>query len=310
MDFYSEFKKFCLSKPQNATASRVAENATFGDYLYRAKNIYLSYFLYDAEDCYYSEYLSKAKDCVDCAYLSGSELCYECVDCTGLYNGSFLQDCHNCSNCEFCLDCMNCKDCFGCFGLRHKQFCIFNKPYTEEEYRRKVGALRQNPPKKIWEILSEEFQKHPRLSSHLVKAGGKSLGDYIYFGNNCYLCFGVQNTSDSAYLTEVLDRETSSSNSIDCNFAVNINSCFECHDVSASTNCLFLEHCASCEDSEYLRQCYNCKNCFGCVYLINKEYCILNRQFTREEYLVALAKIKKELKEAGTYGKPLAEVLR
>jgi hypothetical protein len=26
------------------------------------------------------------------------------------------------------------RDCFGCFGLRHAQYCIFNKQYTKEEY--------------------------------------------------------------------------------------------------------------------------------------------------------------------------------
>ena len=43
---------------------------------------------------------------------------------------------------------------------------------------------------------------------------------------------------------------------------------------------------------------------------MNKEYCILNRQFSREEYAVAVAKIRAELKQEGSYGKTLAEILQ
>lgn len=310
MDFYAEFRKLAYGSPHNAVSSRVVENGTYGDYLYRSKNIYLSYFLADAEDCFYSEYIMNSRDCIDSAYLSASELCYECLDCSGLYNCSFLQDCHNCSNTDFCIDCLNCKNCFGSYGLRHQQFSIFNKPYPEDEYYERVAKLKKNPPQKILEILRPEFDKQPRLYARLLKGGENCFGDYIYFSKNCYQCFNVRNVSDSAYVSEIISPEYPSSNCVDCNYASHIELCYECQNVHSCTNCNFLEDCISCSDSEYLRHCYNCQNCFGCSYLSNKQYCILNRQFSREEYALALAKIKQQLKETGTYGKPLAEILK
>lgn len=310
MDFYTEFRKLTLSRPHISINSRAVENCAYGDYIYRSRNVYLSYFLKEAEDCYYSEYLMKCRDCVDSCYLSACELCYECVDCTNIYNGSFLENCHNCSDCDFCFDCLNCKDCFGCFGLRHEQFRIFNKPYTEEEYRMKIAQLKKNPTYKTLEILQPEFDKHPRLYARQLKGGERSLGDYIYFSKNCYMCFNARQVEDACYVSEIMDPEHGSRDNVDCNFCSRIELCYECQTVEECNNCNFLEQCTGCSDSEYLLHCYNCSNCFGCVYLMNKQHCILNRQFTPEEYGVALAKIKGQLKEAGMYGKTLAEILK
>lgn len=310
MDFYAEFQKLVFTHPHNALHSRGAQNCEFGDYIFRSKNTYLSYFINESQDCYYADYLVGCRDCVDSAYLSSSELCYECIDCSQLYNCSFLQDCHNCSACEFCFDCINCKDCFGSFGLRNQRFCIFNKSYTEENYREKVAELRKNPPQKILRLLSPEFNKHPRLYARLLKGGENCYGDYIYFSKNCYSCFNIRNVENSFYVSEMMNPEIVSRDCVDCTFISGSELCFECHNIITCSNCNFLETCIGCSDSEYLLQCYNCRSCFGCVYLMNKEYCILNRQFTRDEYLLALSKIKEELKNARIYGKSLAEILK
>ncbi len=39
------------------------------------------------------------------------------------------------------------------------------------------------------------------------------------------------------------------------------------------------------------------KNLFGCIGLRNKEYCILNKQYSKEEYLLMVEKIKKHMDE-------------
>ena len=41
----------------------------------------------------------------------------------------------------YCAFCNGCRDCFGCAGLRKKQYCIFNKQYTKEEYEKLVPQL-------------------------------------------------------------------------------------------------------------------------------------------------------------------------
>ena len=49
-----------------------------------------------------------------------------------------------------------------------------------------------------------------------------------------------------------------------------------------------------CEDVEY---------CFGCVGLRKKKYCILNKQYTKEEYDKLKSEIISDMKKRGEYGK-------
>ena len=63
-------------------------------------------------------------------------------------------------------------------------------------------------------------------------------------------------------------------------------------------NLKFCANCwPACRDSEYCIDLFSCSNCFGCVGLKKKEYCILNKQYTKEEYLVLVEKIKKHMDE-------------
>jgi hypothetical protein len=72
------------------------------------------------------------------------EFLYEMQATAGSYQSAFTTFCRFCSNVYYC-DCVNsCKDCFGCTGLNHKQYCIFNKQYTKEEYERIVPKIIQH----------------------------------------------------------------------------------------------------------------------------------------------------------------------
>jgi hypothetical protein len=48
--------------------------------------------------------------------------------------------------------------------------------------------------------------------------------------------------------------------------------------------------------------CHSCKNCFGCVGLRNKEYCILNKQYTKEEYERLISNIIEHMQSIGERG--------
>ncbi len=43
--------------------------------------------------------------------------------------------------------------------------------------------------------------------------------------------------------------------------------------------------------------CENCSNCFGCVGIKNKNYCILNKQYSKEEYEEILPRLIKHMNE-------------
>ena len=58
----------------------------------------------------------------------------------------------------------------------------------------------------------------------------------------------------------------------------------------------FCNQCWECSDMIYSSNCNWSKNCFWSVSLINKEYCILNKQYTKEEYEILVPKIINHMK--------------
>ena len=63
--------------------------------------------------------------------------------------------------------------------------------------------------------------------------------------------------------------------------------------------CLYTNNCRY---SSYMDSCEGCQYCFGCVGLRKKQYCVLNKQYTKEEYESLVEKIKGNMKERGEWG--------
>ena len=50
--------------------------------------------------------------------------------------------------------------------------------------------------------------------------------------------------------------------------------------------------CSNCSDCYRCYDCSGCSDCYRCRYLRNKQYCICNVQFTKEEYFSKLESLK------------------
>ena len=56
------------------------------------------------------------------------------------------------------------------------------------------------------------------------------------------------------------------------------------------------------QDLQYTQHCHSSKHLFGCISLRNGEYCILNKQYSKEKYQDLKAKIIEHMKATGEYG--------
>jgi hypothetical protein len=66
---------------------------------------------------------------------------------------------------------------------------------------------------------------------------------------------------------------------------------------------LFCNECwESNSDLIYCDSCIGCKNCFGCVGLQHQSYCILNTQYTKEEYEKFVPQIIAAMRNDGIWG--------
>ena len=78
-----------------------------------------------------------------------------------------------------------------------------------------------------------------------------------------------------------------------------------CYMASGATGCygvLFSNMMAECRDSEYSDYCGNCRNVFGCVALLNKSFCVFNKQYSEDEYWKLVDEIKTNMIKSGEYG--------
>lgn len=138
--FTEEMEKFHEWKqqfPYCYAHTHQSENSE-GDYLEGTKNCFDCYdIVKGAEDCRHSQLGGlQCRDVMDCSMMGmSSQLLYEVNNSMSCTNCAFLNFCKECNDCYYCDTVRSAAHCFGCIGLRHKKYCIFNKQYTQEEYK-------------------------------------------------------------------------------------------------------------------------------------------------------------------------------
>lgn len=138
---------FFLTFSQRSMHGRNNQDVS-GDYLFQCKNATDSYLVMRAEESRFLQIIQYLDSPTQFAYDYtmfgvGAELMYEDAWCgLGCNNVKFSLWNYGASDLEYCIGCHYSKNLFGCIGLRHKQFCILNKQYTEAEYRQLVAAIK------------------------------------------------------------------------------------------------------------------------------------------------------------------------
>ena len=264
------------------------------------KNCYLCFNSNYSEDCIYGNAIDYCKDSVDNSHINHSERCYESF---------WLQNCYQCyftimsvdsRNLWFCRDCLGCSDCVGCVNLRKASYCIFNKQYTKEEYFEELEKMEldtfsgvEKIRKKSREFWSTQITKCQQGLKNL-----NSAGSYI---TNCknvndsYLMRECENMRFCQYIAVPLSKDCYDISIWGRNTELAYETCTcggETYNLKFCSNCW-----PACRDSEYCIDLFSSSNCFGCVGLKKKEYCILNKQYTKEEYFRMVEKIKAHMDE-------------
>jgi len=109
-----------------------------GNYLENAKECENCFFINGSEDCVNSvrSVSGQDKTCLDGVAHFGGELLYNvCTAQDGCYEVQSSYNLINCSYTEYSANCLNCSNCFGCAGLVNQKYHIFNKAYSESEYK-------------------------------------------------------------------------------------------------------------------------------------------------------------------------------
>lgn len=140
-NFLEKFQTLLREKPRYNLKHVMVENCEYSDTAVKSKSCYHCFCVFYCEDVYYGRYSRKCRDCSGISMCVNCEWCAECIDCVGCYMSDYCQDCKDCSECQHCLDCYSCKNCFGCVGLYQKQYYLFNKQLTKEEYESRLMQI-------------------------------------------------------------------------------------------------------------------------------------------------------------------------
>lgn len=302
-NFASLYKELVSNEPHLAMHVWLSENSDYCDQIDRCKNCYLCFNNLFSEDCMYCYDSRWNKDCTDLSYSNKCELCYEAIDCEKCYNCDHCQDVKDSTDCEYSYDLKSCSNCFGCTGLRHKQFHIFNEKVTKENYKKTVDNLKKDPAK-VEKKLEELKLKTPRIALYLSKSEG-SFGNYVLNCKNSYYVHKVHNLEDCMYMYDCQEDK----DCMDCCAFNKSELSYGCIENTTLYNCNFMYWCATCNDCEFMMYCFDCKDCFGCFNLKNRKYCILNKQYEKDEYFELVAKIKENLKAENRYSNLLYDVI-
>lgn len=249
----------------------------------------------------YANRAIKDKDSLDLYIVDNSELCYEDLYCRKCYKLIFSYQCEACSDSYFLYNCKNCNNCFGCSNLRGKSYCLFNKQLSKDEYNTELSKIKIgsfSEISKIKEFFNKEiYLKTIHKFADLVNCYN-STGDYLRNTKNCKNCydFSGDNAEDCKYV------DWSGFNAKDLydtgpGAGWGSSLLYEGVDINDSANILSSVVCYDSNNCSYCFNIQNSNNLFGCYGLHGKSYCILNRQYTKEEYEELVPKIIKHMSD-------------
>jgi hypothetical protein len=299
--FFDQLKELQEKIPRPHQTGENSTNCDWCDDTWDSKNCYLSRSISKCDNISYSYRVIETKDSFDIIYSFNLQNSYDCLLCHNSFNLNFSENSRDCIDSYFLYDCRNCQNCFMCYNLRNKQFCIRNKQYGKEEYESEINKIKLDSYKNI-QILKSEFENILKNDAvHRENFNLKttnSVGNYMTNCDKCVNVFSWENSQNCRNSLRGLDTK-------DC-----IDQLGTWHDEVSGRNCgvfggyeIKNSAWSNARYSEYLDQCVECEYCFGCAGLRKKKYCILNKQYTKEEYETLKNKIITDMEKRGEYGK-------
>jgi hypothetical protein len=305
-NFFEQYKDLFHAVPFPAKSMQRCINSDYSNQCDDMKNTYLCFNATYLEDCAYCFNASHLKNCFDVTSCYDSEACYEDVRVDKSYHtiGTIMSD--SCVDVYFSKNCVGCNNCFGCVNLRNSSYKIFNEQYNKEEYFKKIKSFKLD----TWEGFinarkrAEDFWMNFPIKYMLGFRNFNVLGEDIKDCKNAINCYIAKKSENIKYVQDVSFGGTSDSYDY-TSWGLSASQIYECMVCGENIDRLkFCYNCfPSCQELDYCLEVRRSKNCFGCVGLKDKQYCILNKQYTKEEYFELIEKIKKHMNEMPYFDK-------
>jgi hypothetical protein len=293
-----QFKELQLKVPRPSLAVIDLENCPYVNQIWKSKNCYMCFDMGFSENCLYSSATYHSRDVVDCTMTRESELSYFLIDCFKCFHCFYLQDCEGCHDAYFSYDCKGCSNIAFSSNLRNQKYYLFNKQVSPEEFNEFIRNIKNNIQKYIKDWRENIIQKAIHRINHNTNSENCS-GDYLLNSKNCHDCYDAESSEDCRYCIRMDERLYNCYDITCCSIGDYIyeglsctghNLAFTFNSWSPSSDCMYCDMIMSCSD------------CFACVGLKHKKFCILNRQYSEEQYKSLKQKIIEKMKSDGEFG--------
>ena len=281
--------------------SNIEHNAMYTNCTADIKDSYLVSESDYVEHCYYGRLLRKSQYLFDCLTCSNSSYCYECIESDRLYKCQYVYFSSQCSDSLYLDNCIACENCLACVWLSHKKYHILNKEYHPQQYElvKKELLSEQNRDTLLQDYKKLKQSLSPKTQLHITKSENCSW-NYIISSHNCFESYHMLDCTDCRYCLEINDAQ-------------------DVMDVSAYGSKAYMMYesqwawryshhiyfCSTIGKWENLFYCVETKksrNCFACVNMKFAEYCILNKQYSKEKYEELLPKLISHMQSTWEWG--------
>ena len=272
------------------------------DYVNHAGSVKNCYLIFNADFCenvLYSSIAVSVKDSMDCHMVGESELMYQDIDSTG-YRLFFSESCTKCSGSYFLKSCTGCDNCFGCINLRNKKYYIFNEPYTKEDYLKKIKEFKLNSYEgllKTRKIVDEFWLRYPNKYMHKDAQCVNVSGEYVFRAKNALNCYQARELEDARYCQFITMPPAKDIYDLS-EWGMGVQRIVDCITVGEGAD-LVKFSCGAWHQGtmevEYGMHNVSCQYTFGCINQKKKQYHILNKKYSPEEYVALRARIIEDM---------------
>ena len=271
------------------------ENSDFSSHVGWSKNLYLSYCVFaNCEDIFYSfRVLGWCKNIFSSYNIVWSSNIYNSANVSNSFNISYSECIVNSSNLLYCSDINNSSNCIFSFNQVNSKYKIFNKQYSKEEYKKiEKEIIEKIKNKKEFNVLLnnyKNFQKNELVKESLsLNNNEKVIWDTVYNSKNSFNVFTGNSLENCV---NIMTSWVSSDDKI-INIINSIELWWNCENAIWSNNFwinaynIFFSFWVAEKSKNiyYSVDIESCEEMMFCVWLKNKKYCILNKQYEKQEY--------------------------
>ena len=297
--FFEQFNELMQNVPLPARSVNDMVSSDYSNNAGYSKNCYLVFDANFCEDSSYCVDATHSKFCFDCLTINKSEFCYESFNINQCYRVFYSTGCESSQDLWFSRNCIGCSFCFGCANLRNKSYYIFNKPYSKEDYIKKIKELSASyekienagkVSKKLWLLFPYKYVTG--------RHNYDTTGDYISYSKNTKNSYRIVSGEDLKYCQML--QEGTNKDSMDYSiWGHNTERVYEsavCGQMISNIKFSWMSYGEN-KDLQYCIACNGSSDLFGCVGLRSKQYCIFNKQYSKNEYEELLPRIIRHMND-------------